>query len=448
MANVHVTSPGPDNAPDSTVDVVVVGAGLAGLAAARTLTKAGLTVQVLEAATIVGGRVRTDVVDDFRLDHGFQLYNPAYPEGRRVFDYANLDLLTFTRGALIGLPDRSWLLADPRKEPFAAGEAIRAPVGSLRSKLRFVQYALSRERMKPESLLDQSDCSSLESLRAAGISDSFIDTVLQPFLAGVFLEADLATSRRFMDLVLRSFVRGTPSVPARGMQALPDQLAAGLPAGTVRTSVSVAGISGPDSPTGSNPVRIGTNAGTVRAHAVVIAVNPSAVGTLVDGFTAPQMNSVTTWYHRASQSPAELTRGKPVLVVDGRGAQHGPLVNSVVVSHAAPAYAPMGSALVSSSALGVHDDVASDESALRHAEFLHRVPTARWELVGKYVIPEALPATAAPLNVRKEVRLGNGRYLAGDHRDTPSIQGALVSGRRAAQAVIADRRDPNASSQP
>ena len=448
MANVYVTSPRPDGAADSTVDVVVVGAGLAGLAAARTLAFAGLTVQVLEAATTVGGRVRTDIVDGFRLDHGFQLYNPAYPEGRRVFDHARLDLMKFTRGTLIGLPDRSWLLADPRQEPFAGAEAIRAPVGSLRSKLRFVRYALARERMNPESLIDQSDCTSREALLAAGISDAFIDSMLQPFLAGVFLEADLATSRRFMDLVLRSFVRGTPSVPARGMQELPDQLAAALPAGTVRTSVSVAAISGPDSPTEVNPVRIDTNAGTVSSRAVIIATNPGAVGSLVDGFTAPSMNSVTTWYHRASQPPAELTRGKPVLIVDGRGAQRGPLVNSVVVSHAAPGYAPTGSALVSSSALGVHDDVASDESALRHAEFLHRVPTARWELVGKYVIPDALPATPAPLNIRKEVRLGRGRYLAGDHRDTPSIQGALVSGRRAAQAVIADLGGQNASTAP
>lgn len=445
MENVHVTSPRPESSADSVVDVVVVGAGLAGLAAARVLNAAGLTVQVLEEATTVGGRVRTDIVDGFRLDHGFQLYNPAYPEGRRVFDHASLDLQKFSRGALIGLPDRTWLLADPRQEPFAAAEAIRAPVGSLRTKLRFVKYALARERMKPELLIDQPECTSLEALGASGISDAFIDAVLQPFLAGVFLEADLATSRIFMDLVLRSFVRGTPSVPSRGMQALPDQLAAGLPAETVRTSVSVAAISGPESPTGSTSVRIDTSAGTVTAQAVVIAVNPGAVGSLVDGFTSPPMNSVTTWYHRASQPPGELTRGKPALVVDGRGAARGPLVNSVVVSHAAATYAPIGCALVSSSALGVHDDIASDESALRHAEFLHRVPTAGWELVGKYVIPEALPATAAPLNIRKDIRLGRGRYLAGDHRDTPSIQGALVSGRRAAHAVIADLGDRNTS---
>lgn len=445
MTGTNSTSAGPI---DSTVDVVVVGAGLAGLAAARALAAAALKVQVLEAATTVGGRVRTDVVDGFRLDHGFQLYNPAYPEGRRVFDHARLGLRKFTRGVLVGLPDRSWLLADPRQEPFASGDALRAPVGSLRSKLGFVRYALARERMKPASLIHQSDCTSLEALHATGISDTFIDAVLQPFLAGVFLEADLATSRRFMDLVLRSFVRGTPSVPALGMEELPNQLAAGLPAGTVRTSVSVAAIGRSDSPTGASSVRIDTNAGTVRARAVVIATDPGSVGSFIDGFMTPPMNSVTTWYHRASQPPAELTRGKPVLIVDGRGAQRGPLMNSVVVSHAAPGYAPIGSALVSSSALGVHDNVASDESALEHAQFLHRVPTARWELVGKYVIPEALPATPAPLNVRKDVRLGGGRYLAGDHRDTPSIQGALVSGRRAARAVIADLGNRDANSGP
>ncbi len=422
-----------DSNATQDVDVVVVGAGLAGLAAARSLAAAGLRPLVLEKQATVGGRVRTDVVDGFRLDHGFQLYNPAYPEGKRVFDYAGLDLRPFTRGAMVSLPSRNWLVADPRNEPRAMWQAIRSPIGSVSAKLRFAWYALTRERMSASEVIGQNDCTALEALRAAGIDDELTYSMIRPFLSGVFLEPDLVTSRRFMDLVLRSFVRGTPSVPAQGMQALPEQLAAALPQGSVRTSASVSSIRG------TGPLQVTTDFGEVTARAVVIATDPRGVSALLDGFTAPPMNSVTTWYHRATQAPSELAGGSPVLVVDGRGpGRAGPLVNSVVVSNAAATYAPAGVALVSSSALGVHESAADDQAALTHAAALHRASTAGWELVGKFVIPDALPATPAPLNVRKEVRFGDGRYIAGDHRDTPSIQGALVSGRRAAEAVIAD----------
>lgn len=419
-----------------SVDVAIVGGGLAGLAAARAVARAGRSVLVLEKESSVGGRVRTDVVDGYRLDHGFQLFNPAYPEGRRVFDYSALNLRPFTRGALVAMPSRNWLLADPRNEPSAVWQALRAPTGSLAAKLRFARYAVSRARMTPTALINQNDPTSLEALRDAGIDEKLIDSALRPFLSGVFLDGELTTSRRFMDLVLRSFVRGTPSLPGSGMKALPEQLVGQLPTGAVQTAVSVSSMSG------GGPLRVQTDCGELTARAVIVATDPGSVGSLIEGFAAPVMNSVTTWYYRASQSPGELSDGKPVIVVDGCATGdpvgRGPLINSVVVSNAAPGYAPSGVALVSSSALGIHDSVESDAAALRHAGLLHRVSTHRWELIGKFVIPGALPAAPAPLDIRKEVRLGGGRYLAGDHRDTPSIQGALVSGRRAAEAVLAD----------
>jgi monoamine oxidase len=63
-------SPGAD---ESVADVVVVGAGLAGLSCAKQLSGMGRRVILLEASDRVGGRVRTDVVDGLNLDHGFQV---------------------------------------------------------------------------------------------------------------------------------------------------------------------------------------------------------------------------------------------------------------------------------------------------------------------------------------------------------------------------------------
>jgi hypothetical protein len=249
---------------------------------------------------------------------------------------------------------------------------------------------------------------------------------LRPFLTGVFLEPDLATSRRFLELVLRSFVRGVPSVPARGMQAIPEQLRDALPAGTVRLNSPASQVT---------PTSVNAGGTRLTARAVIVATDPTTAGSILRGVTVPEGNSVTTWYHLAPVDPKSLTGGDAVLVVDGD--RRGPVVNSVVISHAAPAYADGGRVLVSTSTLGARD-CADDEASVRtHLEALYGTRTSDWTRVGAYAIPYALPAMLPPLDIRKPVDLGDGLFVAGDHRDTASIQGAMVSGRRAADAVLA-----------
>ena len=123
-------------------------------------------------------------------------------------------------------------------------------------------------------------------------------------------------------------------------------------------------------------------------------------------------------------------------MLDGSG--RGPLVNTVVMSHAAPDYAPAGSALVSASALGVWESPDQEKAVRDHLSWLYGVPTRQWELIASYPIRYALPAMPVPLEFQRPVRTSEGLYVAGDHRDTSSIQGALVSGRRAARAVLKD----------
>jgi protoporphyrinogen oxidase len=261
------------------------------------------------------------------------------------------------------------------------------------------------------------------------VSDELLERLLRPFLSGVFLESGLQTSRHFMDLVLRSFVRGTPSVPARGMGRIPHNLARSLPAEAVLTGTPVIEVS-------ANQVR--TSHGSIPAQGVIVATDPATAGRLLPGLAVPEGRAVTTWYH--SVAGQTLTSGRSVLVLDGTGT--GPLVNSVALSHAAPAYAPQGRTLVSSSALGVHPDDDSERAVRRHLARLYDTDTRDWQLLATYPIEYALPAMSVPLEPRKPVRLAPGIYVAGDHRDTASIQGALVSGRRAAQAAIVDREGP------
>lgn len=419
-------------------DVVIVGAGLAGLAAARHLTRQGLDVAVIEASDEVGGRVRTDVVDGLRLDHGFQLYNPAYPEAARVLDHQALDLKALIPG-VIAMTDRGpTRLADPRRRPQWAPDALAPRSGGLPGKLRFARYAWATARIGQRRRSDRDDMPADVALLSAGVDPRLLETVIRPFLSGVFLEDRLTTSRRFLDVVLTSFLRGVPSLPALGMQAIPEQLRDGLPPGTVRCGTPVRQVHPGASST------VSTDGGDYGARAIVVATDPRTAERLLPGLAVPQGRDVTTWYYVADCDSSELTGGEATLVVDGRRSR-GPVTNTVVLTHAAPSYATDGRVLVSASALGLHTSAETERAVRDHLSGMYAVGTARWTLAGTYPIPYALPAMDVPLQLRKPVDLGDGLFVAGDHRDTASIQGAMVSGRRTAEAVLARLGKPAAA---
>ncbi|MFM8894446.1 MAG: NAD(P)/FAD-dependent oxidoreductase [Actinomycetales bacterium] len=404
-------------------DVIIIGAGLAGLSAARHLTIHGAEVLLLEASDDVGGRVRSDVVDGFTLDRGFQLYNPAYPEAARVLDHQVLDLRPLVAGVIVAGSSGVTKLGDPRSRPGWAPDALRASTGSLLSKLRFASYAWGNSRRPVVEVLSEVDGSALDEFRALGLDTALIDRVLRPFLTGVFLEGDLATSRRFLDLVMRSFVRGTPALPATGMQAIPRQLRDSLPAGWVQVNTPVLQLAG---------TTVHTAQGALTAQAVLVATDPTPAQALVPSLTVPIGRSTTTWYHATPIWPRRP--GCSALIVDGDN--RGPVVSTVPLTYAVPEYAPEGVALISTSTLGLAASTDDEQAVRRHLALLYGCDTSNWDLVGHYAISYALPAMLPPLNPRQPDELGGGLFVAGDHRDTASIQGAMVSGRRAAQAIL------------
>src|SRR5436309_5125392 len=221
-------------------DVVIVGAGLAGLCCGRRLAQCGIPFRILEASDGVGGRVRTDLVDGFRLDRGFQLYLSAYPEGRRVLDLAALDLKPFVRGALVWHGGRFHRTADPRSEPLTAARSLFNPVGSPRDKLRLVRLFWEIDRGPLARQFEKDERLTLDLLRWPGrFSPAMIDRQFRPLFGGMFLERELSTSSRFFRFVFRMLADGPAAVPALGMQTIPDQIAAKLPAGAIRLGTVV-----------------------------------------------------------------------------------------------------------------------------------------------------------------------------------------------------------------
>jgi len=406
----------------ATCDVVVVGAGLAGLVAARRLQRVGLDVLVLEASDGVGGRVRTDVVDGWRLDRGFQVLNTAYPALADEVDLMRLDLRELTRGALVHRDGRRHRLADPRRDPLGAVATAASPLLGVRDKVLLALHAARSSMGDGHRLVETRELPALAALQARGFSDAAVDGFFRPFFSGVFLEDELVTSSRFLDLMLRMFVRGRSTVPAHGMQELPRQLADGLRPGSVVLDARVASLTARS---------VTTSLGTTEAAAVVCATDATTAAGLA-GVEEVVWRSVSTIYHVAPADPL----GEPTLVLDADPSS--PVVNTVVLTAAAPSYGPGdGRALVSTSVLGTGGHTQEAAVRARLAE-IYRTDTVGWEHLRTYAVARALPAMTSPHPFRRPVKAG-GVYVCGDHRTTSSIEGALVSGRRAAEAVLADR---------
>jgi phytoene dehydrogenase-like protein len=401
-------------------DVVIVGAGLAGLSAAVHLHRAGRTVQVLEASDGVGGRVRTDLVDGFRLDRGFQVLLTAYPEVRRQLDVDALDLCRFEPGAMVWLGSRGHVVADPLRRPTQAWATMRAPVGTLADKARLLGLRRHVRAGDGATLLRGEDISTLDALRRRGFTDRAIERLLRPLFAGIQLDPTLTTSNRMFEVIYRSLASGDSTVPANGMQAIPDQLAALLPPGTIRLDCTVGEIA-----TGRVTLTTGER---VEADTVIVAADGPAAHRLV-GTRAVASRSVGCVYFAADRPPP----GGRYVILDGTSA--GPALNVAVLSNVAPSYAPPGHHLVAcATPAETGNHLETDVRAQLRGWWGSQVD--RWRHLRTYRIAHGQPDQQPPFSPKRTVTLGEQLFVCGDHRDTASIQGALYSGRRCAEAVL------------
>jgi len=403
-------------------DVIVIGAGLAGLRCAGLLHERGLEVEIVEASDGIGGRVRTDLVDGFRLDRGFQVLFDGYPEARRSLDLEALDLRAFLPGADIWWDGRMRTVGHPLRDPRSIPDAIRAGIGNPADVKAAAQWLLGA---RPLATATAPEMTADERLRALGFSEDVRERLLRPLYAGVFLDRDLGVSSRLLDQVFLQMAGGRTVVPARGMGAISEQLAARLPAGSIQLGERV-------EKAGTRNVSLASGS-TLRARlAVVIAAGTHETCALAKLDTPAPRSSSCLWFD-APEAPA----GRRI-VLDGDGT--GPVNNVAVMSEVAPAYAPPGRALIAASCVGL--PFAGDDEALAAAA---RAQLARWfggrvdgwRLLRTDRIEWAQHAQP-PGTVGAGARwIKDGLVLSGDGTENASIDGALRAGRRAADLVLA-----------
>jgi phytoene dehydrogenase-like protein len=405
----------------SELPVVVVGAGLAGLSCAVTLHEAGHRVEIYEASDGVGGRVRSDVVDGFVLDRGFQVALTAYPEMHRQLDMDALDLRAFDPGALVWRNGRGSVVSDPFRRPTSIVSTALAPIGNLFDKARIAQLRHRIRATHPARLLAAPDGTTAEALRDAGFSSTIIDRFFRPLVGGIQLDPELNDSRRMFDVIFRMLADGDSAVPAAGMQAIPDQLASRLPAEAIH-------LDSPVAETSATSIRL-ADGRTVTAAAVVVATDGPTASDLL-GIEPVGSKAAGCVYFAADRSPTD-TR---CVILDGTG--DGPVLNVAVMSNIAPSYAPPGRHLIAAALPGrAEGDLEHDAREQLRGWWGPEVD--EWEHLATYRIPHGQPRQSPPFAPKQAVRLDDGRFVCGDHRDTASIQGALFSGRRCALEVEA-----------
>lgn len=385
---------------------VIVGAGLAGMAAALTLQKNHAQVAVLEAGDRAGGRVASDHIDGFILDRGFQLINANYSEIKHWKLLSNIEFKTAPRSVCVANPSGAFRLGDPRNSFFSI---FANETGSLFSKACFLRYLFTSPRF---------DESVEGHFLRTGVVDLY-NKVLKGFLEGVFLVDPAKVSAVIGREIVGSFINGRSGIPAQGVGELAAKMAERVKDLRLNTQVEEITDDG-----------VQTNKGFVKAEKVILATDLTTAGQLLGAKEVGELTGSTTWYHSTNCSPSNTAE----LVIDS--ASRGPVVNSIVISNLSSGYAPHGENLISSTTL----KSASESEVRRHLAQMWDTSTQNWRFLAKYEINSALPLFRPGHQKKESVYVAKNIYCAGDYLESPSQNGALISGRKAAERLLLDQR--------
>lgn len=406
-------------------DVVIVGAGVAGLACARVLQQKNLSYTILEASNQIGGRIQTDIMDGFRLDRGFQVVQTGYPDIAEFIDIDRLQLRKFPAGVAVRLQGRFHVIADPRHHPRHVLSTLMSPVGSFSDRLAMLKLAYHVLHRPFQDIFTQPEEKTNEYLKRCGFSDKFIQSFFVPFFAGACLDKNINASNRILKYIFRLFATGDAALPALGMAEIPQQIAESLGKDVLQFNRKVTGVRD-----GSVTLDDGS---TVEGHQIVLATPEPVLQHILPAQKSHQSVGESCIYYASDWTPPF---DEPFLLLNGDN--RGPINNIAFPSLVAPQYAPAGKTLI---AVVVVDDV------LRHSANLEvnvrnqcrewfGAAVNEWEHIRTYQIEHALPDQSPPTHnpyhlpeaISKSIR------ICGEYQSLPGLQWALMSGDMAGKA--------------
>ncbi|KAK4346963.1 hypothetical protein RND71_033302 [Anisodus tanguticus] len=425
-----------------TTGVIVIGGGLAGLAAANRLQADNIPFLLLEASDAVGGRVRSDIVDGYILDRGFQIFITGYPEARKILDYDSLDLRKFYSGAQVYYGGRFHTVADPLRHFADSLQSLTNPIGTVVDKLLIGLTRLNVLTQGDDEILNAEEVPTIDLLKKIGFSDAILERFFRPFFGGIFFDRELETTSRLFNFIFKCLALGDNTLPAKGIAAIPEQLAAKFSANSILFNTRVVSI---DSESNSSSMTVKLQNGEIlqSEFGVILAVEePEAVKLLAGEKTVEvrqPVRSTVCLYFSADQDKVPIQ--DPVLLLNGSG--KGIINNMFFATNVAPSYAPAGKALVSVTLVGLYGDVADEDLVDRVMKELSgwfgESVVGSWSYLRLYRIGFAQPNQCPPTNLKKNPKIKPGLYICGDYVTSATFDGALVSGKKAAETLLQDR---------
>ena len=404
------------------IKIHIIGAGVSGLVAAQTLEDNGFSPVILEATASVGGRVKTDIVEGYQLDHGFQVLLTSYPAAQKFLDYQSLELQSFLPGAAIFKAGKEFQIGDPLREITLLLPTVFSSLIPFMDKIKILQLNLKLQRKSISDIFAEKEKTTLQYLQEFGFSDEVIAQFFRPFFSGIFLETQLKTSSRMFEFVYKMFGTGNAALPKAGIQAIPDQLANKLKRTKILFNIKVDAVKDGE---------IQLEDGTILPSDFTIIATDST--NLLPNLTTEKLHwkSCFTLYFETEKRIIS----RPLI---GLLPKENSLINNIFYNTSLKTAQNGGKELLCVTVIdtqNLKEDQLTDQVK---SELKEHFNIEILRLIKTYEIPKALPDLnniTYNLNPAK-TRYSDKIFLAGDTLVNGSLNAAMLSGESAALAVI------------